>query len=438
MPQTYRFGPFTFDAGRRRLSREGRSVAVPPKALDVLEVLLEQRGRTVEKDDLLNRVWHDAAVEEANLTQSVFMLRRALGDDPAGSQYISTVARRGYRFVGDATEAAGERASDERRQVHRTSNIQAYHAYVKGRHAWAKRDADSLRAAISSFRQAIDLDPTYALAYVGLAECFAVLRGHCWPSPPEALAMARAAATRALEIDDTLAEAHATLGMIQMMFEWNWAAAEQSFRCAIDLAPDYATTRNWYASCLAAQRRLDEAIREAREAVRLDPLNVSWHMGVGHMLFLARRYPEAIEAELSVLDLDPQFWLAQWVLGLACEQVGDDTRAIAAFRKADELSGGNLMARGLLGRLLALRGSTEDARRLLDEILSRRGRDAAPAEIAGLIHAGLEDAPAAFDCFERAARNGSYLLAFLDVSPVFDPLRSHPRFASLQHLVQLA
>ena len=438
MPQTYRFGPFTFDAARRRLSREGRSVAVPPKALDVLEALLEQRGRTVEKDDLLNRVWHDTAVEEANLTQSVFMLRRALGDNPAGAQYIATVARRGYRFVGTATEVAGERAADEHRHVQRTANIQAYHAYLKGRHAWAKRDADSLRAAIFSFRQAIDLDPTYAVAYVGLAECFAVLRGHCWPSPPEALAIARAAAARALEIDDTLAEAHATLGLIQMVFEWNWAAAEQSFRCAIDLAPDYATTRNWYASCLAAQCRLDEAILEAQEAVRGDPLNVSWHMGVGHMLFLARRYREAIEVELNVLDLDPQCWLAHWVLGLSYEQIGESTSAIAALQKADELSGGNLMARGMLGRILGLHGSADDARRLLDEIMSRRGRDTAPAEIAGLIHAGLDATSAAFDCFERAAHEGSYLLSFLNVSPVFDQLRSHPRFGGLQRLVRLA
>ena len=413
-------------------------MAVSPKALDVLEVLLEQRGRTVEKDDLLHRVWYDTAVEESNLTQSVFVLRRALGDNPGEAQYISTVARRGYRFVGAATEIAGGQRPDEHRHLHRTANIQAYHAYLKGRHAWARRDADSLRAAISCFRQAIDLDPTYALAYVGLAECFVVQRGHCWPGSPEVLVMARAAATRALEIDETLAEAHATLGVIQMVFEWNWAAAQQSFRCAIDLAPDYATTRNWYASCLAALGRLDEAILEAREAVRLDPLNVTWHMGVGHMLFLARRYREAIEVELNVLDVDPQFWLAHWILGLSYEQISDSTRAIEALQKADELSSGNLMVRGMLGRILGLRGSTDEACQLLDEILSRRGRDTAPAEIAGLIHAGLDDASAAFDCFERAAREGSYLLIFLNVSPVFDQLRSHQRFGALQRLVRLA
>jgi DNA-binding winged helix-turn-helix (wHTH) protein/Tfp pilus assembly protein PilF len=433
---TFWFGPYTFDAARRRLSRDGQSIAVPPKALDVLEVLLENRGRTVEKGDLMSRVWPDTAVEEANLTQSVFMLRRALGDDPSDSRYISTVARRGYRFVGAATEAPTE-VSDGRRAEHGTANLAAYHAYLKGRHYWSKREVDGVRAAISFFRQAIDLDPTYALAYVGLAESFVILRVHCWPSAPDAFGMARAAATKALEIDDTIAEAHATLGMIRMVAEWNWDAAERAFRCAAQLAPDYATTRNWYANWLAAQRRLDDAVREAEEAVRLDPLNLTWRMGVGHMLFLARRYEKSIETELDVLEMDPQFWLAHWFLGLAYEQSGDDTRAIAAFRQADEFSAGNLMVRGVLGRILALRGNIDEARRILDDLTNRHGRDAAPAEIAGIVHAGLGDADAAFDCFERGAREGSYLLSFLNVSPLFDSLRSHDRFGALLRLVRL-
>jgi DNA-binding winged helix-turn-helix (wHTH) protein len=306
--RTYRFGPFTFDAARRRLSRDGQSIAVPPKALDVLDVLLEHRGRTVEKDNLIARVWPDTVVEEANLTQSVFMLRRALGDDPSESRYIATVARRGYRFVGAATEQEGEGPSSERRHVHRTASLEAYHAYVKGRHYWSKRDADGVRAAIALFRQAIDLDPTYTLAYVGLAECFVVFRVHCWPSPVDGFAMARAAAMKALEIDDTIAEAHAALGVIQMLAEWNWDAAERSFRCAIELAPDHSTTRNWYANCLAACGRLDDAIREAQEAVRLDPLNVTWHVGDGHMLFLARQCEEANETELNAHENDPQYY----------------------------------------------------------------------------------------------------------------------------------
>jgi DNA-binding winged helix-turn-helix (wHTH) protein len=128
---TFWFGPYTFDAARRRLSRDGQSIEVPPKALDVLEVLLENRGRTVEKCDLMGRVWPDTAVEDANLTQSVFLLRRALGDAPSASRYISTVARRGYRFVGAATETSAE-VPDQRRAEHCTANLKAYHAYLKG------------------------------------------------------------------------------------------------------------------------------------------------------------------------------------------------------------------------------------------------------------------------------------------------------------------
>ena len=438
MSPTYWFGPFAFDAGRRRLSRDGQSIAVPPKALDVLEVLLANRGRTVEKGDLMGRVWPDTAVEEANLTQSVFTLRRALGDDPSNPRYISTVARHGYRFVGDATEASAPESLDGRPHVHRTANLNAYHAYLKGRYYWSKRDGDGVRTAISFFRQAIDLDPTYALAYVGLAECYVLLRGHCWSSAADAYLIARAAATKALEIDDTVAEARATIGVIDMVADWNWDAAERALRSAIDLAPDYATTRNWYANWLAAQGRLDEALREAQEAVRLDALNSTWHMGVGYMLFLARRYEESIETEMKVLELDPQFWLAHWILGLGYAQVGDHAHAIAALRQADECSGGNLTVRGVLGWMLARCGKIDDARRILKDITSRRGRDVAPAEIAGMVHMGLGEADAAFDCFEQAAGNGSYLLSFLNVSPLFDSLRPHERFGRLQRLVRLA
>jgi DNA-binding winged helix-turn-helix (wHTH) protein/Tfp pilus assembly protein PilF len=437
MSQVYVFGPFTLHVARRRLLRDGEPVVVPAKAIDVLQVLLENRGRTVEKDDLMRRVWPDTVVEEANLTQSVFMLRRALGDESSDPRYISTVARRGYRFVGNASETGSESALNEQRRVHGTGSLEAYHAYVKGRHYWSKRDRDGVRAAMTFFRQAIDCDPTYALAYVGLAECFVILRVHGWSGSPDAFVTAKAAAAKALEIDDTIAEAHATMGMIRMTSDWNWSGAEQSFRCAIELAPDYATTRNWYANYLAAQHRFDDAIREAEQAVRLDPLSVVWRMGVGHMLYLARRYDEAVETELNALEIDPQFWLAHWVLGMAYEQLGDSSRTVAALRQADDLSGGNPMVLGILGRSLSLLGQTDEARQILRRLTPLKLGDAPAADVAALIHTGLGDLEAAFDGFERAAREGSYVLCFLNVSPVFDPLRSHPRFRALQRLVGL-
>jgi DNA-binding winged helix-turn-helix (wHTH) protein/Flp pilus assembly protein TadD len=435
--QEYRFGPFTFDATRRRLSRDGEIVLVPPKALDVLQVLIENRGRTVNKDDIIDRVWPNTAVEESNLTQSVFMLRRALADEPTDPRYISTVARRGYRFVGDASCAEPDAAPADRRRVHRTTSLAAYHAYVKGRHYWSKRDVENVRAAMAFFRQAIDHDPTYALAYVGLAEAFFTLWVHGWTTAPDAIVTAQAAATRALEIDDAMAEAHATLGAIRMMSARDWPGAERSFCQAIELAPEYPTTRNWFANFLAAQQRFDESVREAQQAVALDPLNATWRMGVGHMLFLGHRYKEALEAGLRALEMDPNLWLAHWVIGMAHEQLGDVSRAAAALREADELSGGNPMVRGVLGRALALCGRTVDARAVLQDLTARHALNAAPAESLALVHAGLGDLDAAFAWFDRAARQGGYLLSFLNVSPLFGSLRSDSRFGTLQRLVGL-
>lgn len=432
MAQIYRFGPFTLDVARRRLVRGDGPVVIPPKALDVLEVLLEHRGRTVEKADLMARVWPDTVVEESNLTQSVFMLRKALEDDPAAPQYISTIARRGYRFVGDATAVSGDHRATDPGHVHGTRNIEAHHAYLRGRHYWLKRDADSLRGAIRWFRRAIDLDPVYALAYVGLAECFVILRMLGWPTEPDALVTAKAAVARALEIDDALAEAHASLGVLCMTVDRDPVAAERSFQRAIQLAPAYPTAHNWYANFLAAQGRFDAAILEARHAVTLDPLSVVWRMGVGHMLLLARRYEDAREAELAALDIEPRFALAHWVLGMTYEGLGDAAAAVQALRQADEYSGGNVLIRGSLGRILALSGHVAEARAILGELAERH---APPQEAIGLVHAGLGEAEQAFDALASAAREGSYLLTLLRVSPLFDSLRVHPRFEAFQRLV---
>ena len=161
-------------------------------------------------------------------------------------------------------------------------------------------------------------------------------------------------------------------------------------------------------------------------------------MGVGHMLFLARRYAESVDTELSALEMDPQFWLAHWVLGMAYEQLGDQSSATAALRQADDLSEGNVMVHGLLGRMHALCGRIDDAQAILEDLITRPARQAPPAEIVGLVHASLGNTDAAFECFHRAAREGSYLLSFLNVSPIFDPLRSQQRFAKLQRVLGLA
>jgi TolB-like protein/Flp pilus assembly protein TadD len=330
------------------------------------------------------------------------------------------------------------RAERRRLQVRRTASLDAYHAYLRGRYHWTKRDGEGLQRAMRWFRQAIDLDPTYALAYVGLADCFVILRSLGWPAAPDAAAVANAAVSRALDIDDSLGEAHATRGMLRMFWDWDWQGAETSFQRAIELAPNYAVVRNWYANYLAAVGRFDDSIRQARHAVVLDPMSTIWCAGVGNMLLLARRYEEAVRQAQSALDMEPRFVIAHWVLGMAYEQLGDVTRAVEAFRYADECSGSNLLSRGLLGRILAVSGRDDEARGMLADLTSRDAAKSAPPEAVALIHAGLGDTEAAFDWLEGAAHAGAFFLTYLNVSPLFDSLRSEPRFGALQRLVRLA
>jgi tetratricopeptide (TPR) repeat protein len=213
--------------------------------------------------------------------------------------------------------------------------------------------------------------------------------------------------------------------------ECNWAGAEQAYRRALELAPNDGKTHNWYANLLAAVRRLGEAIEEAKHAVRLDPLNLTWNMGVGHMLYLARQYEEAIDQELRTLEMDEHFALAHWILGLCYEQVGRLSESVEALQQAEQCSGHNPFMRGLLGRACALAGRPGEARAALKVLLAGNESGYVAADAVAVIHAGLGDRDNAFQWLNRAVDFGCYSITFLGVSPLFDALRDDPRFDRL-------
>jgi DNA-binding winged helix-turn-helix (wHTH) protein len=270
---TYHFGPFALHVATRLLMRDREVVPVTSKAFETLLVLVRNAGRVVGKDELLREVWPDAVVEESNLTQTIFMLRKALGDAVRDHRFIVTVPKRGYALVAEVRERTRDEqttlAPGPARELlgrRHPESTEAHQLCLKGRHFWEKRTAAALEKGIRYFQQAIEKDPQYARAYAGLADCYAIL-SQCSRRPPtETMPKARAAAIEALRIDDTLAEAHASLGLVKMLYDWDWPGAEAEFQRALAIDPGYATAHHWHGMYLVALGRFDEAIDELERA----------------------------------------------------------------------------------------------------------------------------------------------------------------------------
>jgi DNA-binding winged helix-turn-helix (wHTH) protein/TolB-like protein/Tfp pilus assembly protein PilF len=643
----YEFGRFRLDAGERVLLRDREPVPLTPKVFDILLALVEHGGHIVEKDDLMKRVWPDTYVEEGNLTQNVSLLRKALGENPGGSQFIETVARRGYRFVATVKEArdfgdvridpsptiaadgresvvkasvqslellpvntevvnvnqngssaatavvasqpptfiarfrnraflittvavlvavvgvgyfggfgkvgarsnrpiesiavlpfvddsAGQDADylndkiaeslinslskltqlrvvprsmvasykgqnvDPRKvgrdlnvravvtgRVHRHGDtisiqadlidldnvaqlwgqqydrklsdimivqddiardifenlrlklnveekkqLEAYRLYLKGRNSWNKRTEAGLRQGIDFFQQAIDIDPNDAPAYAGLADCYNMLVVYGVSQPKDGFPKAKDAAIKALEIDETLAEAHTSLAFIKFRWDRDRIETEREFQQAIKLKPAYAPAHQWYSSYLIALERSDEAIAEAKRTQEIEPLSFVASSHLGWILYLAGKNDQAIEQCSKILQIDPNVFPALRYRGLAYEQKGMYPEAIADFEKGVKLSGSPLMV-ALLGHAYAVSGKKAEAQRLLGELQELQSRRYVSPYTVAAIYAGLNDKDQTFKWLEKAFEERDIWLMNLKVDPVFSKLRSDRRFTDL-------
>ena len=605
----YQFGPFRLDPLKRRLMRAEEVLRLTPKAFDLLVVLVEEQGRTVEKDELLERVWAGTIVEENNLNQNITALRKLLGDSRQESQYIATIPGVGYRFVaevrkveltqrrddateepaplprprpmfryallilvplvlvaiayvlytrekprpaissimvlplenlsGDASEEyfadgmtdaligdlaqigglhvlsrtssmhykgtkkslpqiageinvdavvegtvqrSGERvvvraqliqaatdrhlwvrtytrdvrdvldlqseiAQDVAREVQiqltpgeqarftsrRAVQPKAYDNYLQGRYLyWNKRTEENLNKAIALFQNAIKEDPGYAPGYVGLADCYnalSVVQISALP-PSEGRRRAEEAASKALELDSSLADAYTALGYINH-YNWNWTAAEQRFKRALELNPNYANAHNFYASYLMSRGRVDESIAASNRARELDPFSLAISVQRGFLLENARRYGEAIEQLQAVIAMDPNHYQAYWVLGHTYAANKQFDEAVRAAEKAVELSERAPGALGILGLAYGLAGRKADATKILNELLAlNKNRYVTPAALVN-VYVGLGDKEQTFVWLEKAFEERSNYIAYLKVFPILDPVRSDRRFADL-------
>jgi TolB-like protein/Tfp pilus assembly protein PilF len=308
-------------------------------------------------------------------------------------------------------------------------NPEVYQLYLKGRFFLERRTEEGMKKGLECFEEALQKDPNSALAYSGLADSYSLLGSFNFLPPKEAYPRARAAAMKALELDDTLAEAHLALADSVNGFE----EQEKHFKRAIELNPGYATAHHWYSRYLSTMGRMDEAVKEIRQAQELDPLSLIINDNVGEVYGWARQYDKAIEQLRKTLEMDPNFARTHLDLGVAYEYKGKFDEAIAEFQKARELRGENWPElRAPLQRAYeasGYRGYYREQLRLLEQ-RSKQGY-VAPISIA-MIYARLGDKERAFSWLEKANREGGGLF-FIKVEPVYDPLRSDPRFRDLLH-----
>ncbi|HVQ36391.1 MAG TPA: winged helix-turn-helix domain-containing protein [Pyrinomonadaceae bacterium] len=575
----YQFGPFCFDAGERVLLREGRLVPLPAKALSTLLVLISNSGHLVEKNMLMEELWPDDIVEEGNLAQHIFMLRRALGETTEDPKYIETVPRRGYRFVAsvrgarldtaelphNGTEQANLRQDtsalaadiqsiavlpfetiggethdeylglgiadalitklsnlkrltvrptsavrnavkgdpvsagsdlkvatvlegsiqqrdeyirvtvqlvsvrdgatlwaerfdekstsifaiedsiseqvaralavkltvEERTQLVKryTENTRAHQAYLKGRYFLEKRTQEGLAKGIEYFELAIGVDPNYALAHAGLADCYGMLGIYDVIPPKECMPKVKETALKALSIDPNLAEAHSALGRARMI-EWDWSGAEQSFKLAIDLNATSPTARTLYSLYLRLLRRFDESIAQGRKAEECDPTSAGRLSTIGGTLYCARRYDEAIEELRRALELDSGNGIAHFYLGRIYVQKHMYKEAIAEYERTN-LFGKGQEVLAHLGYVYAVSGRKEAARKALAELEEISNRDYVPPYFKALVYAGLDEKEMAFECLESAHQEHDLNLSSLAIDPLMDNLRGDRRVTSL-------
>ncbi|MGD1081556.1 MAG: tetratricopeptide repeat protein [Candidatus Sulfotelmatobacter sp.] len=315
----------------------------------------------------------------------------------------------------------------------RQVNREAYLAYLQGRYFWNKRTEDGFAKAITMFRRSIEIDPTYAPSYAGLADCYELLGSAPYSTltPKEAFPQAEAAARKALELDGTLAEAYVPLGYSQLVYEWNFPEARKDFERALQLRPGYATAHQFYGYYLTAMGKSAEAIAERKKAVELDPISPLLNSALGEAYYHARRFDVTIEQNKKALELDPHYAIALVNIGRAYEQMGMHQQARDAFQTILTAAPEDPAILSLLGHEYAVSGDKVNANRTLAKLTEISTRKYVPALYFATVYIGLNRKDDAFYWLDKAYDERCEYLVYLGTEPMADPLRSDPRFSRL-------
>jgi TolB-like protein/Tfp pilus assembly protein PilF len=317
-------------------------------------------------------------------------------------------------------------------------NTEAYNLYLKGRFYWNRRTETAVRRSIELFQEAIQKDPGSSLAYAGLADAFMILATYNYAQPLDAYPRAKEAAVHALELDESLAQAHSALACVSSVHDWNWVKAEAEFRRAIELNPSYATAHQWYANhCLTPLGRHEEAIAELRCAQDVDPLSISIAASIGLALYFAGRFEEAVQQCRQAVEMDPTFWIGQLFLGWACIQQGQFEDAVTALQASLSFGNKDPVALAALAHAYGIMDRRTEALQIVAQLDQLARTRYVPAMDLVPVHLALNDTEAALRGLESALAERSFKLIYLKVDPRLQKLHADPQFAALEKRVGL-
>jgi TolB-like protein/DNA-binding winged helix-turn-helix (wHTH) protein/Tfp pilus assembly protein PilF len=330
---------------------------------------------------------------------------------------------------------------EEQQRLAKTRSVSAegYEDYLKGRYYWNKRSQEGLTKAIEYFQLATKKDPHYALAFAGLADCYSIIGSAIVGTVPyqDVAPKAKAAALKALELDDTLAEAQTSLATVRFNYDWDWPSAAQGFQRSIELNPNYATAYQRYSLYLIAMGRTKDSLAQMNRARELDPLSISMNFSLGWRLYMAHQYDQAIEQLQNTLDMDPSFALARMVLGQAYEQKRAYPRALAELQRAITGSHDSPQMLGALGHAYGVSGNRAQAEAVLAQLMEQSKKQYVSPFYVAIVYAGLSENDKAVDWLEKAYKDRSNAIVFSKVDPQLDALRTAPRFKALLHRLAL-
>jgi len=387
---------------------------------------------------------HVRAVVSGRLLQrgSTLIIRAELMDVATGAQLwggqYNRKAEDVFALQDDLSREISEKlrlqlTGDEKQRLTKryTEDAEAYRLYLKGRYHWNKRSPEGLQKAVEYFRQALDKDPAYSLAYAGLADTYAYLSFFNVVAPREAMPKAKNAAVKGLEIDKDLAEAHVSLGYVSFTYDGDWPAAGKHFEQALALNPAYSRAHTFYPFYLSSLGRSEEALEVARRALDFDPASPAVSHSLAVQLYFARQFDQAIDQAHNTLEMDANFAISYAVLGEVYLSKGMYREGLLALEKYSALSRSSATSLALLGYSHARLGERSQALRMIEELKAASKESFVPALFVALVYAGLEDKDQAFTWLEKAYEERFNRLAYLKVDALWDPLRSDPRFADL-------